>query len=344
MFTPIYLLPQYNEAELNRYRDRWETDEGLETSQRVLELIRNGAGEDFLQWDFENGRLPLLESMSDLKGLYLHGDFDFPDDETFEVIDFSYALISNAKMHNAAFPSTRGAFTEFVRCIFSNCSFRGAKFFGATFDECEFVECDFLWGCEFVNCDFTGGRFSRAFFERNVFVNCRFSETVDINSGKLEAHGTARPQADPAPSLDRPERSGIFRAIKEAYAAGRVGNMEDRYFVKEMEAITSAAPWKARPGRYFLQVVTNYGVAPFRVGGAMAAILFAGGLLFAREVGLRDGLVISAGAFFTFGVNASALAELPPAFSVLYVVEAFFGLSATALFITLLAARWFRRS
>lgn len=55
-------------------------------------MIRAGAGEDFLQGDFEQGQLSLLEDMWDLKGLNIFDEqFKFPGGDTFENIDFSYA-------------------------------------------------------------------------------------------------------------------------------------------------------------------------------------------------------------------------------------------------------------
>ena len=50
-FTRIDLLPHNDLEERNAARERWGTDEGREISERITELIRKGASEDFLQYD-----------------------------------------------------------------------------------------------------------------------------------------------------------------------------------------------------------------------------------------------------------------------------------------------------
>lgn len=60
MFVSIDRLPQFDPAQRERYRRRWEQNEGRHLRERVLELIRAGAGEDFLQGDFEAGRRSMI--------------------------------------------------------------------------------------------------------------------------------------------------------------------------------------------------------------------------------------------------------------------------------------------
>jgi len=72
LFTPIYQLSLYNPDEKIKYRDRWEPIYGGGDARKfVLEKIREGAGEDFLQIEFEreNGVLHnILDDMYDLRG------------------------------------------------------------------------------------------------------------------------------------------------------------------------------------------------------------------------------------------------------------------------------------
>jgi hypothetical protein len=104
-FQRIDLLPRYDPKSASRSRNRWETAEGRIIGERVLELIRKGGGEDFLQWDFENGRLGLLESQWDLAGFDLTSEtIFFPEGDSFEAMDFSYARFWHCSLQTPAFP------------------------------------------------------------------------------------------------------------------------------------------------------------------------------------------------------------------------------------------------
>jgi len=58
MFTPIHLLPRFDTAKLDSYQGRWDRDQGPALAQKIIGMIRESAGEDFLQWEFENPPLP----------------------------------------------------------------------------------------------------------------------------------------------------------------------------------------------------------------------------------------------------------------------------------------------
>ena len=124
MFVSTDRLLLYKPAKRERYRRRWEQPAGRALRDHVIELIRAGAGEDFLQADFEDGRLAPLENMHDLKGFKIFEEhFDFPGGDTFEAIDFSYADFYHSSFNNAVFNShvafARVYNCEFKRCIFS---------------------------------------------------------------------------------------------------------------------------------------------------------------------------------------------------------------------------------
>ena len=68
-FTRIDLIPNYDFEEAKRLQRRWTDDpEGPRTYEYILQKIREGGGEDFLQRDFENGKLGLLRDYCDLAG------------------------------------------------------------------------------------------------------------------------------------------------------------------------------------------------------------------------------------------------------------------------------------
>jgi hypothetical protein len=57
MFIPIQLLPLFNPQKREKYENRWHNREGEELRQYITKKIRAGAGEDFLEWDYDQGRL-----------------------------------------------------------------------------------------------------------------------------------------------------------------------------------------------------------------------------------------------------------------------------------------------
>src|SRR5262249_26159652 len=92
MFVPIHMLPRFDHTERDRFQNRWEKPQGQSDHDRILTLIRAGAGEDFLQRAFERGQLTTIENMWDLRGIKIHSEnLDFPPGDSFEAIDFSYA-------------------------------------------------------------------------------------------------------------------------------------------------------------------------------------------------------------------------------------------------------------
>ena len=54
-FTRLDLLPNFDSKERQQVRERWEDYTGRALFERVIALIREGAGEDFLQHKFESG-------------------------------------------------------------------------------------------------------------------------------------------------------------------------------------------------------------------------------------------------------------------------------------------------
>src|SRR6266550_6761179 len=162
MYTPIHALRQSAEADSRRARDRWNTPKGRTTLERVMDLIDSGAGEDFLQADFEAGRLPALTDMWDLKGIYIgNHEWTFPREDTFEAIDFSFGRFHNVSFTGAYFQSTF-KFASLKECRFVNCSFQFTYFYGTEFDDVTFDGCDFLEFNDLVNCQLTQTRFDRS--------------------------------------------------------------------------------------------------------------------------------------------------------------------------------------
>lgn len=335
MFTPIHLLPQYDEAESERLGERWDTEEGLRVGDQVVRRIGEGAREDFLQEPFEEGQLGFMANPRDLKGLLIELDKEFPSNDTFEGTDFSYGVLGGT-WRNATFLGAILNFTH-ISVKFVDCTFAHPRFYGSSLEGAKFMNCDFI-DTELVNCSFADVRFERCFFLTNPFFDCKFDEqTVVDHLIHMANHGCKH-------HLNKGSLAEVFKGIKDAYVAGNVSSKARDYLFEEKQSIRryNSTRW-AKPGAYFLEWVTGYGTRPWNTLIAMALIFLVFSAAFISQIGYSDGLLLSAGAFFTFGANTERLRELNPAafWRSLYVLESFLGISGMALLITLLARYWF---
>jgi hypothetical protein len=337
MFTPIHLLPQHDIRVRVKYEDRWNTVEGRSLAEKVLKMIRKGGGEDFLQLEFEQGRLGFLESMWDLKGLQIfREEINFPKGDNFEAIDFSYASFYHCKFNNACFPSTVFNFTKFYNCEFVNCIFAFTNIYGATLEKMTFQHCDFIEHNRLINCDCKNVRFQDCFIPDNILLDSRFDELSAID--RLREKSVWESVV-----LNREYIAAIYKGIKDAYRSGNVIKQSRQYFFKERKALTrhNAKGWKDKIGGYFLELVTGYGVKPLRVIMTMIVVLLLFSSVFVTTIGAPQGLLLSAGAFFTFGANTRYLQTTGTFLTFLYIAESFSGIALMALFITVLANVWF---
>jgi hypothetical protein len=85
-------------------------------------------------------------------------------------------------------------------------------------------------------------------------------------------------------------------------------------------------------------VIAGYGMRPLRVLGTLIAVflLSYGWFLFRvpPPVNLKQTLIFSAGALFTFGAQVDQLTKLSSLDSFVYVLTSFLGVSLLALFVT----------
>mgnify|MGYP001601910208 CR=1 FL=1 len=339
MFTPIYLLPQYNGKDCDKYQSRWDTSQGIEIRNKVLKMIRDGAGEDFLQWDFEHKELGFLESMWDLKGIDIYNEkIDFPTDDNFEAIDFTYASFYHSKFRNATFPGTGFGFSKIYNCEFADCVFSRTSFYSATLEGSKFINCDFIEHNSITNCELREVKFERCFVYKNIFFNCKFDEQTFIDA-PLD-----KPNIMKSFESSKSDLAEIFKGIKEGYMAGDVIRQARQYFFKERQSIIryNAKGWRGKASGYFLELIAGYGIKPIRVLLTMLTIFLIFSIFFIGKVGISEGLLLSSGAFFTFGANTHLLSTLSGFWKIIYILESFLGISLMALFITVLANFWFR--
>jgi hypothetical protein len=83
-------------------------------------------------------------------------------------------------------------------------------------------------------------------------------------------------------------------------------------------------------------------VRPMRVFTTTALIFVAYSLVFVHEYGIKLGMLVSAGAFCTFGSSSNVIANAPYWVEMVYIMESFTGISLMALFMTVLVNLWFR--
>jgi hypothetical protein len=338
-FHRIDMLPAFDANERSRQRTRW--NEAEDVKNKILARIRAGAGEDFLQWEFENGNLGPIEDQWDLAGFDLFSEelVFSGNDDNFENIDFSYSEFWHTKFSNATFSQARFTFARLYNVEFHNCLFSFAHFYGAKLERCRFVNCDFIQENGFSNCDFINSEFTNCFFNKSKFSDCRFDENVRFNAsgGKLILGLRASPTSSFKEELIAPEASKIFRNIKEAYQSGQVYAEVRKYVFLQHQAYTrfNRAGRFHRAKAYAWEILAGYGVKPLRV---LALLVFLFLLVFMRFAfisgDVRDGLLLSAGAFLTFGAKAELLNRLGVFDQLLYVSAAFAGVSLVALFIT----------
>jgi hypothetical protein len=341
-FHRIDMLPAFDAEKRNRQRARWS--EADDVRDKILDRIRAGAGEDFLQWDFEKGNLGPLEDQWDLAGFDLFNEelVFSGNDDNFENIDFSYSEFWHTTFSNATFFQAHFTFTKLYNVEFRNCLFSFAHFYGAKLERCRFINCDFVEENGFSNCDFVNSEFANCFFNKSKFSDCRFDENVRFSAsgGKLILGLRVSPSSSFKEQLIKPEISKIFRNIKEAYHSGQVYAEVRKYVFLQHQAYTrfNRASRFGRAKAYAWEILAGYGVKPLRV---LALLVFLFLLVFMRFAyisgGVRDGLLLSAGAFLTFGAKTELLTHMGMFDQLLYVSSAFAGVSLVALFITVMA-------
>lgn len=339
MYTPIYLLPQSADGNSKKYQERWKTKNGILDKHHILKLLRADANENFLQKDFLDKKLDIIESEKDLKGLYIE-DEEIKDlhINALRGINLSYSYIINTKFENIIFPNMLFHFATLHQVTFINCTFLFSTFYASKLENVVFINCDFLDKNDFRNCLFENTRFNKCFFEKNIFYNCHFDEQTHIDMPTWVSHSPKKQT-----KLNLKELSEIYKGIKEGYASGKVINKKRDYYFLERQAITRYNIEKPlnKAGSYFLELVSGYGIRPLRVLFSMIFTFLLFTAIFVDKIGYPDGLLLSTGAYFTNGANSQFLSTMGVFYQFIYILESFFGILLIALFITVMANLWF---
>lgn len=334
MYTPLHLLPDAASPDSVKFKNRWETPEGRELHERIMQMIRKGAGEDFLQWDFEQHRLGFIEHMHDLRGFsFFNEEIVFPRDETFEHIDFSYGKFYHSKMTNALFECTMD-FTKFYNCTFTKCMFWFNNCYACHFERVRFVDCDFIEHNSFTNCSFVSTTFENTFFHRNVFRDCKFDTKTSIPQ-LLRKPASEKKDVE----LEDAALADLYQGVSEAYVCGGATRKARRYLFLRHQAATryNNESCGQKLQGLMVEYLMGYGLKPVRVLSWMFLLYLASLGAFCTTLGFRDALLLSCGALFTFGAKADLLNALSFGYQLLYILTSFVGVVFVALFVTVLA-------
>lgn len=337
MFIPIYQLQGYDQKESERVTDRWNSSEGRKHREMILGLIRQGAGEDFLQYYVESGPLGhFLDDMWDLKGFSLFKEeIDFPTADNFEAIDFSYARFYHCILRNCCLNASF-RFAKIYNCQFIDCVFNFSHWYGATIEKSQFSRCDFVNFNKFINCSFIGSQIKDFSTANIMFADCQFDAGTSIDVPQLNMV-LAKGQNQ----MKDTELSGYYKALEEGYAAGGVPELSRKYHFLSRKARNdflseNRLSWLAT--KIFVELLTGYGVEPSRpIIGAVITILIFACLFWVQQGSFYKAFLLSSSAFVT--IDSASLLPFP--FNFLYVVESLFGIVFLALLVTVLANVWF---
>ena len=109
--------------------------------------------------------------------------------------------------------------------------------------------------------------------------------------------------------VDPRKLSDVFGGIEDAYRAGGVTTQAREYFFRGMQAVTrhNSDTWLAKGFGFLKEWLAGYGVRPFRVLGMMFGALLISASAFSLALGNADGIMLAAGALFTFGAKPICL-------------------------------------
>lgn len=344
MFDSYYKHPLYRLEDKKKYRERWfdpATNMENESYKAILKMIEEGAGKHFLNIPFYRGELPVLEDDLDLKGFkFWKLETDFSDGgDNFRGIDFSYGDFMHCHFKEAVFQSATMNFATLYSCTFEDCVFIPTTFLGSTFEKCRFINCDFPERCSFENVTFINSEFDGCFLGATTpFRECFFDDQTYVKNRKPHSIHFGERLSTPAAAL-----SGYFASFQAAYEAAGAEELAEIFRWEARKAFTryNQIGWR-RAVSLFNEAITGYGSRPLRPLIAMAFVYALSTLLFSLAMPLKESIVFTAGAFFTFGAASEHLKDFSYAGRLVYVGLSFCGIILSALFVTSLANLWFR--
>jgi hypothetical protein len=226
---------------------------------------------------------------------------------------------------------------------FRNCLFAFAHFYGATLEKCRFIDCDFAEENGFSNCEILETRFENCFFNKGKFFDCKFDEQVmfEVRKGRPQIGGLlSETFSGFRYPFEKNDISGIYRGIKEGFAAGQIYGKVRKYSFLQQQAYTrfNRVGMVERITAYCWELLAGYGLKPARVLMCLISLFSVVFVWFAYRLGsIQDSLIFTSGAFLTFGAKSELLENLSLVNHIIYIVSAFAGVALVALFITVMA-------
>jgi hypothetical protein len=342
MFTEIHLIRQPNRSDIKEARDRWSTEEGDKAHELLMDALKYGGSAEKIKEVMEKSPVKLMTSHRDLKGLsVIEQEIVYKKEPAnYENLDFSYASVRNSRFENVIFVNVNFSMVDFYGCEFINCEFMFTNFYACNIEKTVFLNCDFIINVTLTNCILRETLFEKFFTPENFFFDCKFDEITSI-SEPLEKPNR---EENTGSSLDKMAFADIYKGIKQSYNEGDVTKKARKYFFKERQAITryNTSSLFDRLAGYLVEIIAGYGVRPFRVFATTILVFAAYSALFVHQYGIKAGMLISSGAFCTFGGNSNYINDAPYWVEIVYIMESFSGISLMALFMTVLVNLWFR--
>lgn len=337
MFKPIYDLRLYEFNEQKEVRDRWVSFENHALFIHVLNLIKNGAGEDFLVNDVQNGILKgFLRDEYDLRGLSISSeDISFPDGDNFQGIDFSYCQFGNCIFKNCYFRACFD-FGRLLKSTFINCIFHCTSFLGTTIVECKFIDCIFIEGVRFTNCSFENTKYLHYFIDDNIFFDCKFDDRMVIEEP------STKPIIELGGNLlfSKNQFSSFFMEVANAYSAGGFNSKKNRYYFKSRYFSTryNSNSTLEAIGKLIIELLCGYGIRPFRSIFAGILIVLGFSLFYNTFIGnFFESFLVSTSAFLSMG----DFSRFPQIYKIGFLFEGFLGLFILGIYLTTLFNKWF---
>ncbi len=342
MYAPHTRLGDYVSISKRRrhFRDRWNTEEGQALKEALLPAITLGKAAAVRQL-LQSGPKNFFDGSYDLRGLhFVNFKIDRPENELFRGATLNYSRLRESRITRAAFESTFCNFVDLVRTHFEDCSFVRATFFCATLEDCTFENCNFLDRDTFSNCSFKNVTFQNCFFETDIFTDCEFDERTTIANIRQASHRFSYLH-ESAKKFDNRYLSSFYQGVHEAYEAGHAGTKSRQYMFMEKQAYTrhNTQSRLHKLTRFFLEYTNGYGIRPVRVLLSAAFIFALFTAIFIARFG-AVGFLVSAGGFFTFGAATSLLDTVGLGYHIMYVLEAFLGVTNMSIFIVTLTNYW----
>lgn len=352
MYIPISQLSGFIPEEAKRVRERWDNSVNTKAKDLIFKLIKNGGGEDFLQWDYQEGILKgFLDNEQDLRGIDLFKeDIDFPKKDNFENIDFSYGSFYHSTFKNGCFNATFD-FVKIYNCKFKNCFFHFAYWYGCTIENTIFENCDFVERHKFTNCDFINCKFINYSISELLFTDCRFDSNTIIANPKFYMVTSENRRSS---GFNKKQLTDFYRSLYEGYHVSHIPELSRKYkYMSQKSRTDYCSPNRLiyLRNKLFIEYLTGYGLKPIRplIAALLTVVYFSflQGVFNAKikSVGLWEQLCEMFSNGFWFSITAfnkiGNISEWSFPSNMLFIIEACLGTIFFSLFITTLSNSWF---